>query len=919
MSLTTGSRIGSYEVLGVLGAGGMGEVYRGRDTKLNRDVAIKVLLNVLDGAADRARFEREAQVLASLNHPRIAHLYGFEEGPPAFLVMELVEGPTLAEQITASALPLEDVRSIGGQIAEALEAAHDAGIIHRDLKPANVKVKADGSVKVLDFGLAKATVPEGATANAMNSPTLSNHATQLGMILGTAAYMSPEQAKGRPVDKRADIWAFGVVLYEMLTGRQLFHGDSVAETIGFVATRDPDWTALPDSTPATMRRLLHRCLVRDPKLRLRDIGEARIALADAGAAIDALPQFPSVPPRPSSRSPLVAAALAVTAIAGGIGWYSGSSTIASGADVTPFRSEIIPTPSNAFENRSTAPIFTFTPDGNALIYASSDPAARTLYRRGRDASAAVPIAGTDGAYGPFVSHDGASIGFFADGAMKRVPLGGGTARVIHNMRSATAPDAVGDGWTTELGPGREVGIGATWLPDDTIVYGRIRGALWRVSAEGGTPTPVTKIEAGEIGHRLPSALPGGRVVLCTIIRDFIANADSSVEAVDLISGRRTLVIQNATDGRYVGTGRLLFARRGALYSVGFDPATLKVSGEPAPISDDVMHAIGGGQPARASGTAQYAVSADGMLALIGGGTNTGASRMLVWVSRGGSTVPVSTEATGFLGARLSLDETRIAVRKAPFVAILNARDGISTPLLQGALFPVWSFDEARIYVARRSENFHQPIYGVPLSGGEPELIVDSEEPLWPSHVSKDGRFLAYVVSSSSVTGTDIWVKSLSPGTTPMPLVATRATEGYPMFSPDGKWLAYAVENTDGDADGVYVRPFPGPGRAERVSGRGSIAPVWARNGASLYYGRLTDDGNHIGEIVRVAMDASGDRMRIGQPVTFATGRFNKSVPVSGFDVTADEKRILAIMDAPPPGGAAAPTAIRTLQLIFLRR
>ena len=921
MVLTPGTRLGSYEILGTLGEGGMGKVYRARDTKLNRDVAIKVLSELVVADADRvARFRREAQVLASLNHSNIAHLYGFEDSSPAFLVMELVEGPTLADLIDASkGIRIEDALPIATQIALALEVAHEQGIVHRDLKPANVKVRDDGTVKVLDFGLAKAveTNASTASADAMNSPTLTNRATQLGMILGTAAYMSPEQAKGRSVDKRADIWAFGVVLYEMLTGRRLFDGDSVAETIGFVATREPDWTALPPATPVGVRRLLRRCLTRDPKQRLRDIGEARIALADLSAS-DIEPTRPEAASRTPPRAALLAGALALVVIATSAGWFWGSRT-PEVPIVAPYRSEIVPTPADAFERRSTATQLTFTPDGRTLIYASTDPAARLLYRRDRDSAVAVPIAGTEGAYGPFASSDGASIGFFADGAIKRVPMGGGAAQVIHNMRASAAPDTLGFGWTTEVGPGREVGFGATWLADNTIVYGRFFGGLWRISADGGTPTPLTKVIDGEIGHRLPHALPGGRAVLCTVIRDLIAMQDSSVEAVDVTTGARTKLIDNATDARYAGHGTLLFARRGAVYSVGFDPVSLKLSGDPVQVSDNVMHAIGGGRPGQASGAAQYDVSADGMVAVIGGGTNAGVARLVVWVSQGGRIDPISQEPSGNLGPRLSQDDTRMVVRKAPDVSIVNLRDGIATPLIKAALFPVWNHDDTRVLVAQRSANNRQEIYSVPLSGAAPDLVAGGANPLWPSSVSRDGKFLAYV-ESSSATGNDIWIMGLSPKTAPIQVAATPASEGYPMFSPNGKWLAYAVEEGEGDADGVYVQPFPGPGRAERIAGRGTTSPVWARDGKSVLYGRLSADTSTIVEIVRIPIDSSDDRLRIGSPVTFATGAFNKSVPVSNFDVSTDVSRVLTTVDAPPASGATpAPLAARTIRLIFLRR
>ena len=922
IALPSGTRLGSYEILSALGAGGMGEVYRAKDSKLKRDVALKVLPADVAGDRERlARFQREAEVLASLNHPNIAHIHGLEEADGVTaLVMELVEGEDLSQRIARGAIPIDEALPIAKQIADALEAAHEQGIIHRDLKPANIKVRPDGTVKVLDFGLAKALdqgsgIGDQRSGHLANSPTITSPAmTMHGTILGTAAYMSPEQAKGRPADKRADIWAFGAVLYEVLTGRRLFNGDSVAETIGFVTTREPDWTALPVATPPSLRRLLARCLMRDPKLRLRDIGEARIALADTGAAADHDSNGGAPPLHPLRRAVLMAGAVTLSVITTGIGWYWGAfNTAASATSVTPYRAEIVPSPLHAFDRRSTSALFTFTPDGGTLIYASSDPAARLLYRRNRDSHVAVPIAGTEGAYGPFVSPDGNSLGFFADGAMKRVPLGGGAAQTIRNMRGRDAPDALGFGWTTELGPGRELGLGAAWLPDDTIVYGRFFGGLWRTAAIGGTPTALTKTSEGEIAHRLPRALPGGKAILCTVVRDLIATQSSSIEAVDLATGERTRLVDDATDGRYVAGGVLVFARRGALYSVRFDVASLTVSGEPVQVIDDVMHAVGGGNPGRASGTAQYDVSPDGMLAVIGGGTNPQVSRLVVWVERGGKIVPVSAEPSGNLGPHLSPDGTRIALRRALDIVILNALDGMATPLFRDALFPVWSHDGSRVMVANRGAN-SQEIHGVPLSGGTPEVIVAAANPLWPSSVSTDGRFMAYV-ESSPVTGNDIWMLGLSPKTAPIAVVASEASEGYPMISPDGAWLAYAVE--EGDSNGVYVRPFPGPGRVERIAGGGSTAPIWTRDGRAIFYGRLSETGGSIQEIVRVSIDTTGDRLQVGPPATFAKGEFNRSTPVANFDITANGSRILTTIDATAAEGATPPASVRrTLQLMY---
>lgn len=923
MTLTAGTRIGPYEITAKIGEGGMGEVYRAHDTNLDRDVALKILPQSFASDPDRLmRFEREAKTLASLNHPNIAHIHGVEEaGAVRALVLELVDGEDLSAQIGRGPIALADALPIARQIAEALEAAHERGIIHRDLKPANVKVRADGTVKVLDFGLAKALAPDsglGTPTEAANAPTLTSPAmTAMGLILGTAAYMSPEQAKGRPVDKRADIWAFGVVLFEMLSGRPLFRGDSVAETIGFVATRDPDWTTLPVSTPAGVRQLLVRCLTRDPKHRLRDIGEARIALAETNIAAEpAMGPAASPPSSPRARTIALTAVLVVLATVAG--WLVGAgSSAAPGATASPFHSEIVPTPADAFSRPSTTRIFTFTPDGRTLIYASTDPAARRLYRRDRDADVALPIAGTEGAYGPFVSADGMQVGFLADGQMKRVPIGGGGAQLIRDFRSASAADRdrAGFGFLTELGSSQEVVYGAAWLQDDTIVYGRFSGGLWRVRVDGGAPTQLTNLtDDAELAHRLPEALPGGRAILCTVVRDLTSRQNSTVEAVDLATGIRTKLIDDATDGRYVPGGYLLFARAGALYSVRFDPHALKTSSEPVKISDNVMHAIAGGSPSRASGTAQFAVSADGIVAVLAGGVYASAARNLSWVSAGGKIEPLPVPAGGFLGHRLSPDESRIAVRRSPDIVIIGVKDGIATPLLKDGLFPVWHPDGSRVFVAWRNKT-RQEIFSVPLSGGTPELVVSSSGWLWPSSVSRDGKFLAYVESNPRTLSNDIWVVGLSPKTAPVAVVATPANESYPAFSPDGKWLVYTA--SEGGTSEIYVRPFPGEGRPERISRDGGTSPVWSYDGRAILYGRLSDTQTTLREIVRVPIDVTGDRVIPGAPSVFASGAFNWSGPIGGFNVTKDGTRILASLTASPaPGAPVAPSVGTTLRLIL---
>ncbi len=548
MRLPPGTRFGPYDIVQSIGAGGMGEVYRARDAKLDRDVALKILPAAWAADADRiARLSREAKILASLNHPNVAHIYGFEDGGPTpALVMELVEGPTLADRLARGAIPFAEARPIARQIAEALEAAHDAGLVHRDLKPANVKVRHDGVVKVLDFGLAKA-LTAAADSMTITSPAV----TEQGVILGTAAYMSPEQAKGRPLDRRADIWAFGVVLFEMLCGVRPFVGDTIAETMAAVIKDAPQFERLPRETPVAVRLLLARCLEREPRLRLRDAGEARIVLssteeADLRGAADTQPHASTRPRRPAG---LFVATITAIAAAAAAGWSWGAHRFSAPPTGPSLHAVIVPTPADALTGRATLPLFTFTPDGRTIIYASNNPRSRLLYRRALDLSTAVPIAGTEGAADPFVSPDNAWIGFFADGKLKRVPMAGGAAETIHDLKSPTAPDAIAVGWGSELGVASEVAYGAAWLPDDTIVFGRFAGGLWQVPAHGGTPKQISRALGtdGELAHRLPHALPGGRAELFTIIRDAGAQLGSTVETLDLTTGARTRILDDATD------------------------------------------------------------------------------------------------------------------------------------------------------------------------------------------------------------------------------------------------------------------------------------------------------------------------------------------------------------------------------------
>ncbi len=909
-SLSPGTRFGPYDVLAAIGAGGMGEVYRGRDTRLNREVALKVLSEAFAGDSDRLqRFAREAQTLAALNHPNIAHLHGIEEfGDVRALVIELVDGRGLDELIAehrvrdgigSRGLAQDEAIPIARQIAEALEAAHDHGIVHRDLKPANVMVRADGVVKVLDFGLAKAMDDAAGSDPGCGATMTSPAVTRQGIVLGTAAYMSPEQARGRPVDKRADIWAFGAVLFEMLTGEPLFAGASVTEILAAVIKDPPALERLPADTPPSLRRLIERCLERDPRLRLRDIGEARITLA----TIEANPADVSIVSRPAAfaastgrRWPKLAVSAAIAAPALAIGGYAATVRGNGSTAPRPLFTELVPTPSDAFTRRASQRLFAFTPDARALVYTTTDGPARRIYRRDRNAVAGVAVAGTDGGFAPFVSPDGAWIGFLADGKLQRVPIGGGTPQVIHDLQSPTAPDAVAVGWGT--GP---VAFGATWLPDDTIVFGRFAGGLWRVPAGGGLPAALTTVGEGEVAHRHPHALPGGRTLLFSVARNAIVGSEASVEALDVSSGSRTRLVVNATDARYAG-GFLLFAREGALHSVRFDVLSLTISGQPVRLGE-VMHAVGGNAPALSSGVAQFDISSDGTLALLAGGPIPTLITQLAWVDQGGAAEPLPIEPGSYLAPRLSPDGSRFVVmNNSDGSAVFGTADLLSTSI-GNVIFPVWTPDGSSLLVAVRGNGLRQEIHRVQLSGGAPEPIVTGANLLWPSHVSRDGRWLLYI-ETHPVSGNDIWVVEVGPNRTPRPVLATPANETHPALSPDGKWLLYVSD------DYLYVRPFPGPVRETRITRSQATVPMWAPDGRSVLF---LDRSGETTRIMRLPIDTSGDRVVVGNPKVMASGRLGGTTPVGGFDVTPDGRRLLVTLPPPPPPpGDAQPAALQLI-------
>ena len=605
MALNIGGRLGYYDVTALIGEGGMGQVYQATDTQLGREVALKILPDAFAADPDRlARFQREAQVLASLNHPGIAAIYGIEKSEETqALVLELVEGPTLADRIAHGPIPIDEALPIAKQIAEALEAAHEAGVIHRDLKPANIKVREDGTVKVLDFGLAKALdmTPKG---DPSQSPTLTAAATQMGVIMGTAAYMSPEQARGKVVDKRADIWAFGVVLYEMLTGSRPFQGDDISLTLASVMKSDVNVAVLPDALPETLRTVIRHCLQKDPRRRIRDIGDVQLALEGTfETTVAAVPEKTSVPRVPLWQRPLTVAilVLAVAILAGLSIWGVPGS-------VPPRVARFTLAVPDGLRLRQTTHDITIAPNGT-VVYAvvGGGPLDSRWFARPLDELDGIPISGFAGpSTAPFVSPDGVWVGAFdiAAGELKRAPMLGGPPLSI--CRVSGLPQ------------------GVSWGDDDIIIFGDSRASgLWRVSADGGQPEEITTAPPGT-NHGWPDVLPGGRAVLFTVLTDNLDNAQVAV--LDLDTGEQRALVRGHAP-RYAPTGHVVYAAEGALYAVGFDRGSLTTRGVPVRLLDDVLM--------KSSGAVEFALARDGTLVYLTGSVSQLGLSNLVWVDRQG--------------------------------------------------------------------------------------------------------------------------------------------------------------------------------------------------------------------------------------------------------------------------------------------
>ena len=867
MSLTSGTRIGAFEVTGRLGAGGMGEVYRARDTRLGRDVALKLLPEVFAANPERlARFEREARTLASLNHPSIAGLHGVEDsGGQLALVMELVEGEDLAVVIARGPIALDDALPIARQIADALEAAHGAGIIHRDLKPANIKVRTDGTVKVLDFGLAKALDPGDGhelPSDTAQSPTITSPAMTLrGVILGTAAYMSPEQARGKAVDKRTDVWAFGCVLYEMLTGRRAFGHDEVSDTLAYVLTKDVDWMALPPATPPPVRRLLARCLQKDRALRLRDLGDANLDLRDAAA-----PPSEAVadPRRTSSRLALgvTLGAMAGAAITAGLLW-----ALSPPPPARDIRRFVVTLPSglslvgSGLLNRTVA----VSPDGKSLAYSALDG---RVYLRRFDSldMVSLPIGLT--AVGPIFSPDGHHIAAFGAGTAElgRIPITGGPVQPIAR--------------------GAGVGRGASWAPDGTIYLATTDPASGLLSVRdiGGELKALTTPDAaaGELDHFWPEVLPEGRAVLFTVVR----NGSYDIGVLDLASGATKVLLRGGSNAQYLATGHLLYASAGALRAVPFDPVRLELRGEPVALPLPVM--ITG------SGVVNAAAAPNGTLVYAGGDPITASERRLAWVDRQGREEMVESPPQPFAVPRSAPDGLRVVAhleRDIPDIVVLDIRRKSVRPLTLAkvpSIRPAWSVDGRWIFF--RSETEGQGIYRKAADGsGATSKITPVIGDASVHSLSPDGKWLIYAQISPS-TLRDLWMIDPEGAGKPQPLVVEPGDQSNAVVSPDSRWIAYHAS----ESGEIYVRPFPNvaDGRWQVVPS-GAKWPLWSRDGKELFFVSGTS-------IMSVAVEG-GPTFEWNSPSRlFDVSGYSGFAGLAGprnYDLSPDGKRFLVIKDS----------------------
>ena len=847
MTLSSGTTLSHYKVLEKIGQGGMGEVYRAEDTNLSREVAIKVLPEQFTQDPQRlARFEREAKLLASLNHPNIAAIYGFEEADDVrFLAMELVPGETLQERVAKGPVPVEEALEVCRQIAEGVEAAHEKGVIHRDLKPANVKVTPEGKVKILDFGLAKAFEDETPVTDISQSPTLTEEMTRAGVILGTAPYMSPEQAKGEVVDKRADIFAFGCVLYELLTGKKTFDGKTITETLAKILEGEPNWAALPDTTPVRIKELLQDCLQKEVHNRVHDVSQLRIQIKKALEEPTESPTVASAVPPGGQRWAITAGTVVLTAVIVGLAaWLLVQPS-------TPEQSL------NRFVIRPSPPVvlasggandLAISPNGRQLVYRGVGEGGSQLYLRSLDDFVDRPIPGTANPGGAgFFSPDGESIGFFAEGKLKKTSLAGGSPITLCDASSGTRS---GD-----------------WF-GDTIVFTATLDSgpgLYRVSDNGGEPEMLATVNSdeGEGGYRLPDFLPDGKNLLFTIrVGTSRVGTGYQTTLLSLETGERKVVLENARHALYLSTGHLVYELSGTgnLMAAPFDLAALEVTGDSVPVVQGVRQTR--------NGNVDYAISDNGTLVYVPSTSTGGLDRTLVWVDREGQEEPLAAEPQSYQSPRISPDGSRLAITidesGGSDVWIHDLEREILTRLTFDPAadhFPVWAPDGQRIvFDSGRVGASHNLFWKAADGTGQVERLTTSPSNHTARSFSPDGKRLVF----GEGTPVKLQVLSMEGERTSQPLFQSQFSENNAMISPDGHWIAY--DSNESGRSEVYVRPFPNVEEGKwQISRDGGTEPVWAPRGQELFYRN--------GGAMMVVGIKTEPTFTAGSPVVLFTGRY----------------------------------------------
>lgn len=798
-----GTKLAHYEITSHLGTGGMGEVYQATDAKLGRSVAIKLLPEAFTHDHDRAsRFEREARLLASLNHPNIAAIHGIDEsGGRKFLVMELVPGDTLADRLRRGPIPVGEALGMAAQIAEALAAAHEKGVIHRDLKPANIKVTPEGKVKVLDFGLARGSAGETAE-DASNSPTMSLGMTEQGMILGTAAYMSPEQARGRAVTTASDMFAFGAVLFELLTGKQVFHGDHVSDILAAVLRAEPDWSRLPANTPPTIRRLLQRCLRKEHRQRWQSATDARIEIEEALTNTVSTGPVAATRVRPLGRWTVPAGVALLVLACGATGVFVWN--LRPAPSPQPVARLVMPLPSD--EQLAMNSALALSPDGTLLAYVGGADATnnRQIYTRALDTFEIKPLSGTTGAQAPFFSPDGQMIGFFAAGKLRKVSIHGGSVQDICAV--ARALTAAG-----------------TWGADDTIIFGSSASAgLYQVSAAGGEPRVLTTPKQGD-AHVFPRLLPDGKSVLYTIVTG-LSVEDATVAVHRLDTGEDRILIRGGASPMYALSGHLVYFHAGAIMAVAFDPSRLELIGSPASVLEGVSMDVSG---------AEFSVSSQGSLVYVDGGTQFDKSTLAL-VDRSGGEKALPAPSREYDDISFSPDGQRVVAQisedaQTGGVWVYDLPRGTLTRLtFDGSVTqPAWTADGTRILYSLRKPGASGLYWKLADGSGPEERMTTTTFNTGAASASRDA--LAY----ENRTAGDIWTLPFHGERTPTPFVQTPFAETSPRFSPDGRWLAFE-SNESGRAE-IYVQPYPGPGAKVLVSTDGGREPIWSPSGRELFF------------------------------------------------------------------------------------